>query len=91
MDKGKKYDCRIVQDKTGWTAEIVRRVTSKKFHVSKSKDGFASEAEAKEWGENEINSFLKNLVERNKRHSDQRTPLRKSKAIKSRHHFYPSL
>ena len=72
MAKAKKYDCRVAQDDAGWTAEITRRVTSKRTMVSKSQDGFATESEAKAWGEEALASFLKNLEERNKRHSDQR-------------------
>ena len=69
MAKGKKFEYRVTQDKKTWTTEIVRRVTSKKFHVSKSKDGFASESDAEEWGKQELESFTKNLHERNKRDS----------------------
>ncbi len=69
MNKGKKFDFRIVADKKTWTAEIVRKVTSKKFHVSKSKDGFATEADAITWGESELKSFVQNLADRNKRAS----------------------
>ncbi|VAW98657.1 hypothetical protein MNBD_GAMMA22-1600 [hydrothermal vent metagenome] len=67
MTKTKKFECRTVQDNKTWTAEIVRRVTSKKFHVSKSKQGFTNEAQALEWGEQEIKSFVLNLSKRNKR------------------------
>mgnify|MGYP000271023269 CR=1 FL=1 len=72
MMKGKKYDCRVAQDDTGWTAEIIRKITSKKIVVSKSQGGFASESEAQEWGKTELETFLKNLSNRNKRHSEQR-------------------
>ncbi len=67
MSKIKKFECRTVQDKKTWTAEIIRRVTSKKFHVSKSQQGFIDEAQALEWGEQEIKSFVLNLSKRNKR------------------------
>ncbi len=67
MAKTKKFECRTVQDNKTWTAEIIRRVTSKKFHVSKSKQGFIDEAKALEWGEQEIKSFILNLSKRNKR------------------------
>ncbi len=72
MAKAKKYDYRVVQTTAGWRAEITRRVTSKKAMVSKGQDGFSTESEAKEWGEQALKSFLKNLGERNKRRSDQR-------------------
>ena len=72
MAKGKKYNYRIVEDKTGWAAEIIRRVTSQKTIVSKRQDGFATEAEAEVWGQEELETFVKNLAERNKRRSGQR-------------------
>lgn len=65
----KKYDYRVVQDKTAWVAEITRRATSKKTVVSKKQAGFATEAEAQAWGESELKAFLQSLNERNKRRS----------------------
>lgn len=67
----KKYDFLITQNDTGWVVEILRRVTSKKTVVSKTQDGFDSEAEAQTWGENEVKDFLKktNLNEQKKRRS----------------------
>lgn len=82
MAQSKKYEYRVTQDKKTWTAEIVRRVTSKRTAVSKSQDGFATEAEAKTWGEKELQSFLDNLGERNKRDSAQRTEIQKEKAAR---------
>ncbi len=72
MTKGKKYDYRVVQNDSSWTAEITRRMTSKKTVVSKKQSGFATESEAQEWGKKELGEFAKNLNERNKRHSEQR-------------------
>lgn len=72
MTKGKKYDFRIVQNGDCWTAEITRRVTSKKTSVSKKQGQFATESEAKEWAENELKSFMKNQNERNKLRSQKR-------------------
>jgi len=82
MTQSKKYDYRISQNKKTWTAEIIRRVTSKRTAVSKSQDGFATEAEAKAWGEKELAAFLENLAERNKRDSAQRTEVQKEKAAR---------
>ncbi len=65
MTQAKKYEIRVVQNDSKWSAEIVRRVTSKKTTVSKAQDGFASEAEAKTWGDTELKVFLKKLKERN--------------------------
>jgi Protein of unknown function (DUF3622) len=67
MAKAKKFDCRVVKDGTGWAAEIVRRKTSKELLVSKRQGGFATEAEAQEWGQKALESFLLSLKERNKR------------------------
>jgi len=72
MAKSKKFDCRVVQDKSGWSAEIIRRASSKKIVVSKSQGGFASEADAQAWGEDELKSFLDKLEQRNKRRALQR-------------------
>lgn len=67
MTKGKKYDYRITQDNTTWTAQILRRKTARETIVSKSQDGFTSEAAALEWAQTELKSFLKSLSDRNKR------------------------
>ena len=72
MAKGKKYDYRIVQDNSCWTAEIVRQITSRETVVSKSQGGFATESDAQEWGKRELESFLRNLRERNKRRAKKR-------------------
>ncbi|MEI6859381.1 MAG: DUF3622 domain-containing protein [Shewanella sp.] len=72
MTQTKKFDFRIVQNKQVWTVEITRRMTARRTIVSKRKTGFASEAEAKVWGEKELQSFLDNLVQRNERKAKQR-------------------
>ncbi len=72
MAKGKKYDCRVVQDNSEWIAKITRRITSKKTVVSKSQGGFKTESDAQEWGEAELKNFSQNLNARNKRRSEQR-------------------
>lgn len=69
MADSKKYEFRIVPDNSGWKSEIIRRATSKKTIVSKSQAGFSTELEAQEWGQRELQSFLQNLNERNKRRS----------------------
>lgn len=69
MTKSKKYDYRVFQDDTGWTAEILRRKTARVTIVSKSQSGFATESEAEDWGQTELKSFLNSLNERNKRRS----------------------
>jgi len=82
MTTNKKYDYRIAQDGTSWTAEIIRRVTTKKTAVSKTQDGFATEAEAKAWGEKELKSFLENLAERNKRDSELHKQKKQDQALR---------
>jgi len=72
MTKAKKYDYRVVQDNTCWTAEITRRITSKKTIVSKNQNGFVTESEALEWAQKEIKTFLQNLNERNKNDRNKR-------------------
>ena len=67
MAKCKKYDFNLVLVDGSWTAEIVRKITSKKTVVSKSQAGFASEEEAKIWAETELKGFLQNQIERNAR------------------------
>ncbi|MDX2321735.1 MAG: DUF3622 domain-containing protein [Moritella sp.] len=67
MAKGKKYDFNLVLADGSWTAEIVRKITSKKTVVSKSQAGFASEAEAQVWAETELKGFLQNQIDRNNR------------------------
>jgi len=82
MTTNKKYDYRVTQGKTGWTAEIIRRVTSKKTNVSKSQDGFSTEAEARAWGETELKSFLESLTKRNKRDFAEHIKNKKEKALR---------
>ncbi len=84
MTTNKKYAYRVVQGKTDWVAEITRRATSKKTVVSKSQDGFATEADAKAWGEKELVSFLENLTTRNKRDFEQHLKNKKDKALREK-------
>lgn len=69
MTQSKKYDYLVAQDESGWTTEIIRRVTSRKSVVSKSQGDFATETEAQQWGEAEVKALLKktNLAEQEKR------------------------
>ena len=73
MTKGKKYDYRVVENNKTWTTEIIRRASSKKTVVSKSQAGFSTEAEAQEWGQTELKTFLKNLKESNQRRAEKRS------------------
>ena len=71
MSKGKKYDFRVIQSENGFKTEITRRMTSTKTVVSKSHDGFATEADAQAWGLSELQVFLGTLAERNKRRNEK--------------------
>ncbi len=72
MSQSKKYDYQIEQHDSNWRVKIIRRVTSKRTTVSKSQEGFSSEAEAEAWGKKELAQFLDNLVQRNKRRAMNR-------------------
>lgn len=71
MAKGKKYEFLVKQDNTGWTAEIIRKATTKKTIVSKRQNGFPSESEAQEWGERELKILLQSVHERNMQRTQQ--------------------
>lgn len=73
MAKSKKYTYRLIEDGESWTAQVVRRVTSKKSVVTKSQNGFATDDEAESWGQAEVKALIKstNLTERNKRRSKE--------------------
>lgn len=72
MSDSKKYTVRTIEKRNGWCAEIVRQVTSRRTTVSKREMGFNSEAEAQAWGEKELDTFIRNQAERNKRKSAER-------------------
>ena len=72
MAESKKYDYRVVKDKSKWAAEIIRRKTAKEVVVSKRQDGFATKTEATAWAKAELESFTKDLSERNTREGSGR-------------------
>ncbi|MBR9910441.1 MAG: DUF3622 domain-containing protein [Gammaproteobacteria bacterium] len=65
----KKYQIYTSQEDNSWTAGITRRVSKTKSVVTKSQQGFTSEAEATAWAETELQALLKVQAERNKRHA----------------------
>ncbi|MBY6187605.1 DUF3622 domain-containing protein [Marinobacter hydrocarbonoclasticus] len=73
MAQGKKYDFRVIENDGSWTAEIVRKISSRKTKVTQRQDGFGTEAEAQTWAEQALEGFLKQQVERNQRKATQRT------------------
>ena len=73
MSKSKKYNYKIIQESAScWNASIVRQVSSKKINISKQQSGFATEADAKNWAETELENFRKAQVSRNTRRNEQR-------------------
>ena len=72
MAKSKKYSSRVLKTESGWQAAVLRRMTSKKQVVTKSKDGFATEEEANNWAESELNAFLERLSLQSKERAAQR-------------------
>ncbi|GGP53983.1 DUF3622 domain-containing protein [Shewanella saliphila] len=71
MSDSKKYGLRVTQVENTWKAEITRRMTATKTVVSKSHDGFATEAEAIAWGEQSLQGFLSKQADRNKRKTEK--------------------
>jgi len=72
MAKGKKYDFQLVAEGETWSAKILRQASARKTVVSKKKDGFATEDEAKAWAQAQLQEFLQQQVERNKRKAERR-------------------
>ncbi|MGH1432211.1 MAG: DUF3622 domain-containing protein [Neptuniibacter sp.] len=72
MSQGKKYSSRVTENAGVWNAEILRQASNKKVVVSKRQDNFASEDEAKSWADKELEQFLQQQVERNKRKAEKR-------------------
>ncbi|WP_261882003.1 DUF3622 domain-containing protein [Vibrio pelagius] len=86
MSKTKKFDIRLSEKRNGWCAEITRQVTSRSTRVSKRETGFETEAQAQEWAEKELASFVANQAERNERKAEQRKErdeLRHAKELKA--------
>jgi hypothetical protein len=77
MGKSRKYSTRVLQSESGWVAEILRRMTSKKQVVTKQKDGFTTEAEAQAWADTELQAFLERLSEQSKQRAVRRAKQQK--------------
>lgn len=73
MTQAKKYSYRISQLDNEWCAEILRQVSNKKTVVSKRQENFKTEEEAQAWAEKELEQFLQQQVERNKRKAEKRS------------------
>ncbi|MGF1910995.1 DUF3622 domain-containing protein [Vibrio kasasachensis] len=83
MSKNKKFAIRVVEKRAGWTAEIIRQVTSRKTLVSKRQAGFETEELAQAWAENELLGFVKNQAERNERKGQQRVERQERQELES--------
>lgn len=59
-----KYVSRVAQEDDGWTAGIIRRVSARETVVTKSQGGFATQATAQAWADQELAGFAKNLSNR---------------------------
>ena len=67
-----KFDYRLVEKKSKWTAEITRKVSARKTTVTKSKANFATEKEANDWAQAELTTLSEQV-------SKRRRALKKSK------------
>jgi len=72
MSTNKKYDFIIEQAQSLWVAKITRKITSKKTVVTKQKDDFTSEEQAKEWAKTTLEELTQTLKTSNSRHGAQR-------------------
>jgi len=80
---GKKYFTQIEQIDTHWTAQVVRRLSKHKTHVSKQQKGFASEADANSWAEAALKEFINTQQNANVRQGDQRKETEEMKRQRS--------
>lgn len=71
MAKG-KYQTRVTQTDSTWTAEITRKVNVKKVAVSTSKNGFATETEAQAWADDALIAFTEALAEKRQRRTAEK-------------------
>ncbi|MCP3907662.1 MAG: DUF3622 domain-containing protein [Oceanicoccus sp.] len=72
MSKDKKFSYQVQEEEGTWKADIIRKVSARKTTVSKTQSGFASEQEATAWADAELQAFMKQLGERNKRRDKKR-------------------
>jgi len=56
-----KFNYRLVHNDKSWSAEIIRKMTSKKMIVTLKKDNFPSEEEADAWAKSELENFVNTL------------------------------
>jgi hypothetical protein len=73
MSSSKKYSIKTSEKDNQWSAQIVRRVSARRTHVSKTKSGFKTETEALAWAETQLEDFMKSQAERNTRRDKKRS------------------
>ena len=72
MSKSKKFSYQVLAAEGAWKAEIIRKVSARKTTVTKSQAGFDSEQKAIDWADSELQTFMKQLSERNQRRDQKR-------------------
>jgi hypothetical protein len=77
----KKYDIITRPDDAGWTAEVVRRKTSRGTTIERSQSGFASRDEALAWGQVNLDSYLATRAVRTKARKRQRSAARERQRL----------
>ena len=68
-----KFNYRVVQKGTSWTAEIIRKATATKTVVSTKKDAFATEEEAETWAKSKLETFVKELNDKRLKASEAKS------------------
>ncbi len=72
MSENKKFTIRLTEKRNGWSAEIIRQVTSRRTVVSKREMGFESQELAQAWADTELAGFIENQAKRNERKAEAR-------------------
>lgn len=86
MAKGKKYDYEVFAAGETWSVKILRQASARRTVVSKRQDDFATEDEAKAWGEKELKLFMEQQALRNKRKSERREERDEAEALAQARH-----
>ena len=75
MSENKKFTIRLTEKRNGWSAEIIRQVTSRRTVVSKREMGFESQELAQAWADKELAGFIENQAKRNERKAEARAAI----------------
>jgi frataxin-like iron-binding protein CyaY len=68
-----KFNYRVIQNKTTWTAEIIRKATANKMVVSTKQGGFTTEEEAETWAKSKLETFVKELNDKRLKASEAKS------------------